>query len=89
MSNNAATIYDSYKIKKWSHMKEVIEVIKSLNNNPLQNQSTFILICEWRVHNLLYWLKIQKDRTKDCDLNINKWYLKIAYTLLSILYVGQ
>lgn len=45
------------------------------------------MVNEWSVHNLLYSLGIQKDRTKDVDLNINQhWYIKVGYFLLSPIY---
>lgn len=38
------------------------------------------LVKEWQSHNLLYRLRIAKDRTKDVDLECpQKWYYKIAY----------
>lgn len=55
--------------------------------SAIDNVGVFNLINEWRAHNLLYKLGIEKDRTKSVDLNTdNSWYIKVLYTILSIFY---
>ena len=82
------TIYNSYKIKKTSHMFDVIKWIKQYNK-PVTKQNTKILLVEWKSHNLLYWLNIKRDRTIHCDINVNTWWEKIIYFILSLFYFGQ
>lgn len=42
---------------------------------------------EWRAHNLLYSMGIEKERTRSVDLSINEsWYKKIGYFILSLFY---
>ena len=85
-SNNNATIFNSYKIKRYKHMKEVLECIDVYREKsclPIWYQ-----ICEWKTHNLLYDLNIKRDRTKDFDINddISIWG-KIGFVLLSLFYI--
>ena len=88
LSDNCATIYNSYKIKKISHMLDVIKWIKQ-HNKPVTEQNITVMLAEWRSHNLLYWLNIERDRTKHCDIDINSWWMKVLYVLTSLLYFGQ
>ena len=90
VAENAVTIYNSYKIKKYKHMKEVVEWIKEYCHlTSVTDRSDFSLIAEWRAHNLLYWLGYERDRTMHCDLNNEQWYRKIGYFFLSLIYFGQ
>ena len=88
LSDESATIVNSYKIKKLSHMIDVVKWMKC-HNNIITQQSTFIMVAEWRVHNLLHWLKIEKDRTMHTDININNWKMKLAYAVGALFYIGQ
>ena len=88
LSDDCATIYNSHKIKKISHMLDVIKCIKQYSK-PVTEQNTIVMLAEWRVHNLLYWLNIERDRTAHCDINVNSWWMKTLYVTLSLLYFGQ
>jgi hypothetical protein len=88
LSDNVATINNSYKIKKLSHMIDVVKWLKTYDK-PVTQQSLFIMVAEWRAHNLLYWLNIEKDRTAHVDINLNNWKMKLAYAVVSIFYFGQ
>lgn len=88
LSDSVATIINSHKIKKLSHMIDVVKWLKSYDE-PVTQQSIFIMVAEWRVHNLLHWLKIEKDRTMHTDININNWKMKLAYAVAAIFYFGQ
>ena len=88
LSDNNVTIFNSYKIKKLSHMIDVVKWLKEYNK-PVTQQSTFLMVSEWRAHNLLYWLNIEKDRTKHIDININSWFMKLAYIVISMFYFGK
>ena len=89
ISDNAITIRYSYKIKKKPHMLEVINWIRKYTDNPIIQQNNMLLISEWKSHNLLHWLNIERDRTKHCDLDINPLSKKILYVLASLFYWGQ
>ena len=87
--SNAVTVYNSYKITKYKHMKEVVKWIKEYCHlTNVTDRSTFSLISEWRAHNLLYKLGYEKSRTAHCDLNNEPWYRKLGYFVLSLLYFG-
>lgn len=58
-------------------------------NNPenpvLVNTHRFHAICEWSTHKALYWLHIERDRTKDTDIDYPQplsYYL--GYLLMGI-----
>lgn len=91
-SDNDTEIVDSYRIHSIKDMSETLDEIRvqvgSINLNFAINRRTkFGMINEWRVHNLLYSLGIERDRTKSVNLNINQpWYAKLAYFVLSPLY---
>lgn len=91
LSEACTTIIDSYLVTSRKDMKEVLRVIKTDVEDDkalaIHKRSLSSMIEEWRVHNLLYSLGIERDRTKSVDLNINQpWYVKAAYAILSPLY---
>ena len=88
LTDNCATIYNSYRIKKKSHMLDVIKWIKKYSKS-VNAQSEIVILSEWRVHNLLYWMNIKRDRTMHCDINPKSWVTKTMYIILSVLYFGQ
>jgi hypothetical protein len=88
LSDDCATIHNSYKIKKISHMLDVIKWIRQYNKS-VTKQNIIVMLAEWRVHNLLYWLNIERDRTQHCDIDINNWLIKTLYVIASFFYFGQ
>lgn len=81
--NTYITLYNSYTIKSIKEMKEI------LNNIPILRDHRSIISClhEWRAHNLLYALGIYRNHTMHTDFNFEvKWYEKIVYFILSLLY---
>lgn len=91
-SEDNTCIVNSYRIEDKNTMKDVLSKIKkSLQDDSslaIHKRSMKSMIREWRVHNLLYSLNIQRDRTESVDLDINQpWYIKVAYFLLSPLYL--
>lgn len=90
ISKENTKIADSFRIENTSDMKEFIGLIqeKAFKNAAINTRDNKGMLREWRAHNILYSLGICTDRTKDVDLNINqKWYIKLAYYLLSIIYI--
>lgn len=89
ISNDAVMILNSYKIKRYKHMAEVIDCIKSYGEYTIVNNiSNIMLIAEWRCHNLLHFLGIEKERTASCDLNNEKPHRRFLYLLGSLFYFG-
>lgn len=83
-------ILDSYLVKSKRDMKAILEIIKSnvSNRYAIHKRSISGMVHEWRVHNLLYSLGIQREETKDVDLNIGQpWYIKVLYFILSPFYL--
>ena len=91
ISTNNIHITDSFQYTTKKEMKEIIQYLKKLYPDHIVFTSSISsLVKEWQSHNLLYRLRIAKDRTKDLDLDLDypqKWYYKIAYFLLSLLYI--
>ena len=90
VSENNITIFDSYLVKKPKDMESLFHLIVTYigEEHPLVKYRTVSsIIHEWRVHNLLYSLKILRKRTKDVDLETKQsWYMKLLYTILSPFY---
>ena len=43
------------------------------------------MVLEWAAHNMLYNLNIQRERTKDVDLDYpQKWYYKVGYGICGV-----
>lgn len=90
VSEDNTTILDSYQVKSPFDMESIIYYIKgkSSDDMAINNRGILGMIHEWRVHNLLYSLGVQKDRTRSVDLNISQpWYIKVIYTILSPFYL--
>ena len=89
-SRNNTCISDSYKIKNIESMQDLLYLIRGEIKDKkaaIHKRGIWSMTHEWRAHNLLYSLGIKRDRTKDVDLDINQpWYIKVAYSVLSIFY---
>lgn len=90
LSESCTSIIDSYRIKKIKDMKNIINMVREQNSDPnlcINKRKIFGMITEWRSHNLLYALGIQRERTKTVDLEEKQsFFLKIAYFIMSIFY---
>lgn len=88
-SETNTSIKDSYRAKSIDDMRYILEYIsaESSENMAIHKRTMFSMINEWRTHNLLYSLKIKRDRTGTVDLDINQpWYMKMFYFILSPFY---
>lgn len=81
-------IYSSYLVKSRADMRGLLVLLRVkapdcalVNDIPLKT-----MIREWRAHNLLYALHIQRERTRDVDLNEESWWRKACYAVLSLMY---
>ena len=81
-------IEDSHRIKRSREMKAFLrEVKKAMPSTFAVNRiSEKAQIREWRAHNLLYALGIEKERTGSVDLDYEKPSRRICYFILSCLY---
>lgn len=73
ISTNNIHIADSFQYTTKKEMKEIIQYLKKLYPDHIVfTRSISSLVKEWQSHNLLYRLRIAKDRTKDIDLECHK-----------------
>lgn len=76
-------IKDSYKVPK-RLFDSYLDSFKE--HEIMKHRSRFSLKLEWAAHNLLYMLHVQRERTKDVDLDYpQKWYYKISYFVLGLI----
>lgn len=90
-SENNTTIFDSPMVHSPSDMSSIIHYIKSEvpETYAINKRGVLGMVHEWRVHNLLYSFGIERNRTKDVDLDYpQKWYHKLLYTILSPFYLN-
>lgn len=82
-------IENSYRVKSKDDMSKILKAIRNrcVGDYAIHKRTIKSMINEWRSHNLLYNIGIYKDRTASVDLDINsKWYISMAYSILSFLY---
>jgi hypothetical protein len=89
ITSDNVMIVDSYKITRLKYMLDVINYIKTIKSTVISKRKTLSMLSEWRAHNLLYSIGIERDRTKHCDLNFETTFKKFLYIVLSIFYFGQ
>lgn len=91
IDHNNTSIIDSYRVKSRTDMIDVLTKIRSEVDDSemaINKRKIYGMVNEWRTHNLLYSLGIQRDRTKSVDLNTNQpWYVSLAYTVISPFYL--
>ena len=89
-SKDNTYIQDSYKVKRIDEMQDILWMIQSEVEDAsmaINKRGVWSMTHEWRAHNLLYSLGIEKDRTGSVDLNLNQpWYARLGYKVLSLFY---
>lgn len=90
LSESCTSIIDSYRVKKIKDMIGILKMARGQANDPnlcINKRKIYGMVNEWRTHNLLYTLGIQRERTKTVDMELNQSiFLKIAYAIISIFY---
>ena len=97
ITNNNIHITDSHKVKARESMKNILNILREYLNDsnitmktPFDYRSNNSLIREWITYNNLYRLGLHQDRVKDIDLNYpQKWYVKILYTIGSLINLNK
>lgn len=86
ITNNNIHIPNSYLITKKKEMKKILLQIKSEHPECEVFKRKMSSLCsEWKAHNRLYRLDIEKDRTMSVDLNIPlKWWVEVLYNIIGI-----
>lgn len=73
-------LYDSYTVSKKQFEKELKEIRTGNPDCLLWIRTIKSMKCEWAAHNLAYLLHINREKTKDCDLNFEQSkYLQLLY----------
>lgn len=89
-SENNTHVEDSYKVKRIDDMQSILWMIQSEvedSSMAINKRGIWSMTHEWRTHNLLYSLGIERDRTRSVDLDIGQpWYLRLGYKILSFFY---
>lgn len=87
-TENNTHIELSFSIKKSKDMKKILEQIRSEvpENYVVHVRTLKSQIREWRAHNLLYALHIQRHRTEAVDLDYEPSWRRFGYFILSCLY---
>lgn len=83
-------IGDSWQVSKWDFQNILEYIAVEFPENPvIVNRSLFSLKMEWTVHNFLYALGIQRERTGSVDFNYpNRWeWAYIIFGLLVYIFV--
>ena len=82
-------IYDSYLIRRKADMREYLSAIREKCNPDMAVavRSMNSQICEWRTHNLFYYLHVFRSRTKDVDLErLQPWWREAFCRVISFFY---
>ena len=74
LTSHCLHLVDSYRVPRWrmrGELKEIRQRAQLSSGLPslVFKRSLFSLKMEWLCHNTLYRLGIQRDRTKDADLD--------------------
>lgn len=89
LSRDNTHIFNSYQIKRKEDMREFLAVLRehcdpdmAVAVRPMKS-----LICEWRSHNLFYFLHVFRSRTKDVDLERRQaWWREMFCRVVSFFY---
>ena len=89
LSHDNTHIYDSYQIRRKSDMVEFLKTIREQchPDMAIAVRSMRSLVCEWRAHNLFYYLHIFRSRTKDVDMErLQSWWREVFCRVVSFFY---
>lgn len=80
---NNIHIVDSYAIPKAHYERSLAQIENEHPECEVFKRGYPSLKREWATHTLLYDLNIQRERTKDVDLDYpQKWYYRIGYAVI-------
>lgn len=80
---NRVKLIGSHLVKKADFSRELKKIRKLHPSCPLWVRSEMSIRMEWSSHNLAYLLRINRNKTKDADLNFEqKWYEKLGYFIV-------
>ena len=82
-------IMDSYLIRGKEEMRSFLTAVREQCDPDMAVavRSINSLICEWRSHNLFYFLHVFRSRTKDVDLERQQsWWRELFCRVVSFFY---
>lgn len=82
-------IFDSYLIRTKKDMQRFLSSLREQCDPDMAVavRSMKSLICEWRSHNLFYYLHVFRSRTKDVDLERHQsWWREMFCRVVSFFY---
>ena len=89
ISKDNIHIMDSYKVRKSSDMKAILEIIReeATNRGFTYRRSISSWLTEWKAHNTLSARNIETERTLFVDLNEDESIIRrLGYFVLSLFY---
>ena len=91
MSKDNTKIYGSHKITCHLDMIKFLKILRikyPQHELAIRKRNIYSMLVEWKANNLLYYLGILRSQTANVDFNVEqKWYIKIAYFILSLMYL--
>jgi hypothetical protein len=87
LTDNELKIFDSYTYPG-RDFREILKHISTVNPgaNVFRHRTICGMCLEWATHNFLYKLNVNRDETKDVDIEYpQKWYFRILYPIAGIL----
>lgn len=82
-------ICDSYLVRRKEDIREFLKTIRGRCNPDMAIAARSIdsMVCEWRAHNLFYYLHVFRSRTKDVDMERHQpWWREAFCRLVSFFY---
>ena len=89
LSRDNTHIMDSYLIRGKEEMRAFLTAVREQCDPDMAVavRSINSLICEWRSHNLFYYLHVFRSRTKDVDLERQQsWWHELFCRVVSFFY---
>ena len=89
ISQDNTHIFDSYLIRSKKEMRDYLISLRKQcpPDMAVSARSLNSLVCEWRSHNLFYYLHVFRNRTKDVDLERHQpWWREVFCRVVSFFY---
>lgn len=89
LSRDNTHIYDSYLVRSKADMRKFLVDVREQCDPDMAVavRSMKSLVCEWRSHNLFYYLHVFRSRTKDVDLErYQPWWREVFCRVVSFFY---
>ena len=89
LSRENTHIINSYLVRGKGEMRAFLEEIRKQCDPDMAVavRSMKSLICEWRSHNLFYYLHVFRSRTRDVDMERHQpWWREVFCRVVSFFY---